>query len=194
MPYLVGLTGPTCSGKTSVCSAIARDRGYECVVQDSFFVDKESYPTYNGFVNMDSPDAINNELLFGALQSLKRGERAIIPVYDSVASRAIATRTAYPTEVVLVEGFMLFHDQRVRDTIDFKIYLDIDQTEQRRRRIERGIHADVRYFDEVVIKMFLAYGIGMRDFADAVIDARKPIETLSEEVVGLMKKRGILPC
>lgn len=194
MPYLVGLAGPTCSGKTSICSAIARDKGYECISQDSFFVDKESYPVYNGFINMDSPESTNPGLLLDALQALKRNETAAIPVYDKVASRATGTRTAYPTEVVLVEGFMLFHDQAVRDIIDFKIYMDIDHHEQRKRRVKRGVHADERYFDEVVIKMFLSYGIRMRDFADVVLDASRPIEIMSVEAMELMKKRGIIPC
>ncbi|HLD38877.1 MAG TPA: hypothetical protein VJB05_01025 [archaeon] len=182
MPYLIGMAGPTCSGKTMVCTLLAERTGAEYISQDSFFVDKELYPEYGGFANMDTPNAVKFDMLYDALKALKDGRPAEIPIYDKVESRVTGTRTAYPRNLLLVEGFLLFYDPRIAYIFDKKFYMDVQADVQRARRAVRGVHADVAYFEEVVIPMFDLHGATARDIADHVILSDRPLETLADEI------------
>ncbi len=181
MVYLVGVTGPSCSGKTSICAALVQQNGYEIISQDEFFVEHEDYPMHCGYKNMDSPDAIKTDEFVAALESIKAGHPTEVPVYDKIISRTVGRRIVMPTEIVLVEGFLLLHDERVRELLDIKIFLDLSVEEQLKRRVERNVHADLDYFHNVIVPMFAQYGAPAKKHSDHLINTERSLDACIEE-------------
>ncbi len=154
-PVLLGVAGGTGSGKTTVARAILRAVGAERIAflpQDSYYRDivwesKEHLAAHN----FDHPAALDNELFIHDLTALKQGLSVEMPVYDFVNHhRSSETEPVEARPVVLVEGILLFADPRIRELLDFKIYVDTDADVRLIRRIRRDMQERGRSIDDIL--------------------------------------------
>ena len=77
--------------------------------------------------NYDHPMAFDNDLLVEHLQKLIKGEAIEKPRYDfTIHNRAKDTTTVEPREIIIVEGILILEDERIRDLLDIKVYVDTD--------------------------------------------------------------------
>lgn len=195
--YSIGIAGPTCSGKTSVCINITRRLGdAEYLSSDDFLVEKREYPTFKGFLNMDSPVSIKFDDLFLAMENLKNSIKVEVPIYDKELSKVVGKRTANPRSFLLTEGFLLFHDERIRKLMDLKFFLDLPFNVQENRRLKRKIHYDKSYFNDVVMPMYETYVKPTAKYADFIINADRPIECVSKEMEEIIREcsKQVLKC
>ncbi|NWQ81140.1 UCK2 kinase, partial [Columbina picui] len=97
-PFLIGVSGGTASGKSSVCSKIVqllgqnevdyRQKQVVIVSQDSFYrvlTSEQKSKALKGQFNFDHPDAFDNELIVKTLKEITEGKTVQIPVYDFVS-------------------------------------------------------------------------------------------------------------
>ncbi|XP_036198474.1 uridine-cytidine kinase 2 isoform X3 [Myotis myotis] len=147
-PFLIGVSGGTASGKSSVCAKIVQllgqnevDHHHKQVVilsQDSFYrvlTSEQKAKALKGQFNFDHPDAFDNELIFKTLKEIMEGKTVQIPVYDFVThSRKEETVTVYRADVVLFEGILAFYSQEVRDLFQMKLFVDTDADTRLSRR------------------------------------------------------------
>lgn len=159
-PVILGVAGGTGSGKTTVARAILRAVGEERIAfvpQDSYYRDvawgrEAELAQYN----FDHPRAIETELLVEHLAALKRGEAVEAPIYDFVNHRRKhETRRVEPRIVVLVDGILLLAEPRVRELLDFKIFVDTDSDVRLIRRIRRDISERGRELKDI-LKQYMA--------------------------------------
>ncbi len=160
IPLVIGISGGTGSGKTTVARKIIASVGEENVVylqQDSYYRDLGEMPMdERRHVNFDHPDAFDGELMLNHLQALRAGRSIQLPIYDFVLhSRKKETRRVEPRPVILVEGILVFFDPRMRRLMDVKIYVDCNADVRFIRRLERDIRERGRSV-ESVIEQYLA--------------------------------------
>ena len=154
-PVVLGVTGGTGSGKTTVARAILDAVGPKrlaFLAQDSYYrqIEWES-PEHLARHNFDHPSSIDTELLVAHLQALKRGEAVDAPVYDFVHHRRSSkTERIEPRPVVLAEGILLLAEPAIRELLDFKIYVDTAADVRLKRRILRDIHERGRDLDDIL--------------------------------------------
>lgn len=80
-------------------------------------------------------DAFDYELMIETMQNLKKGRQVEIPYYDfTTHSRLAKTKSVYGASVVVFEGILIFHDQKLRDLMDLKIFVDTDSDIRLARR------------------------------------------------------------
>lgn len=80
--------------------------------------------------NYDHPDAMETELLVQQLQELKEGKSIQCPVYDYTQhNRSGEVQTVEPKKVILLEGILVLADERLRNLMDIKIYVEADADE-----------------------------------------------------------------
>ena len=90
--------------------------------------------------NFDHPDAFDFDMIAQTLQSLRRRDAVDIPIYDFVSSsRCSASTRVETTEVILFDGILAFYEERVRDLLDLKIFVDADADLRLARRLRRDI-------------------------------------------------------
>jgi uridine kinase len=151
----LGVAGGTGSGKTTVAQKILKGVGRDRIAflaHDSYYRDiewrsEEQLRQHN----FDHPDALDNELLIEHVQALKEGRPVEVPIYDFVVHRRTEeTVPVEPRAVILLEGILLFVEPRLRDLLDFKVYVDTDSDVRLARRIRRDIEDRGRTVDDVL--------------------------------------------
>lgn len=153
-PLIIGVVGGSGSGKTTVARAIHDSTGLDAafVDQDAYYKDL-SHLTLDERrqVNFDHPDAFDNDLLAAHLQLLAEGTPIEKPTYDYAAhTRAEARVTVQPSDIVIVDGIMLFADARLRGHFDIKLYVDVADDVRFIRRLLRDVQDRGRSMDDVV--------------------------------------------
>lgn len=153
-PMLIGIAGGTGSGKSTfaegLCALypddvtiIAYDNYYK--PQDHLSMDERIKTNY------DCPDALDTDLLVRHLRLLQDGHDVDIPNYDfCVHTRKPETTRLSPTSVIIVDGILTFHDERLREMFDIKIFADADADERILRRLRRDVTERGRNIDGVI--------------------------------------------
>jgi uridine kinase len=152
---IIGISGGTGSGKTTVTQKIIASVGMANVVylqQDSYYRNLSDMPLeLRHQVNFDHPDVFDTELMLNHLESLRSGESIEQPIYDYIThSRKEETLHLEPLPVIIVEGILVFLDARMRRLMDIKIFVDCDADIRFIRRLERDIHERGRSVESVI--------------------------------------------
>ena len=82
-------------------------------------------------LNWDHPDSINFDRLIEDIKKLKEGENVEImtksekhnPDYEK-KGRIRKPLIIRPKKIIIIEGFMVLWDKRVREFLDYSIFLD----------------------------------------------------------------------
>lgn len=154
-PILIGITGGTGSGKTTIANEIFRKFDKSCITmieQDSYYKDQSSL-SYDERTktNYDHPDAFDTELLVSHLKQLISGKSVEKPIYDfSIHNRKKETVTLEPREIIIVEGIMILDSKEIRDLLDIKVYVDTDADVRIIRRLIRDLNERGRTVDSVI--------------------------------------------
>ena len=151
---IIGVAGGTGSGKTTLAENIARAFGDRVAVitHDSYYrAQNDMSYEERCKQNYDHPDAFETDLLCAHLDALARGEAIDVPVYDyTVYNRSSRTERVEPRAVVILEGILIFCDERLREKMDLKIFVDTDADERILRRISRDTKERGRSLDSVI--------------------------------------------
>ena len=154
-PLIIGIAGGTGSGKTTVARKIADALPEASVV----FLDMDGY--YRNFahlpmderrrINWDHPEAFDLDLFASHLQALSRGEPTDKPVYDFATHvRSPRTERITAADVIVVDGILLFADERIRALCDVKVFVDADPDIRLVRRIQRDMSERDRPLEEIL--------------------------------------------
>ena len=152
---IIGITGGTGSGKTTVVNQIVKhlpDNEVCVISQDSYYkaTDNLSYEERTK-INFDHPRAIDFDLIIKHLKELKLFKTIEQPVYSFVThNRTENTVKTHPKKVIIVEGILIFNNEELRNLFDIKIFVHADTDERLIRRVRRDIAERGRNIDEVL--------------------------------------------
>lgn len=152
-PFLIGVSGGTASGKSTVCAKIMellgqnkvdhRQRKVAIISQDSFYkvlTPDQKAKALKGQYNFDHPEAFDNDLMYKTIKDIVEGRVVEVPTYDFVTHSRLEDRiTVYPADVVLFEGILVFYPQKVRDMFHMKLFVDTDSDVRLSRRVLRDM-------------------------------------------------------
>ena len=177
----VGIAGGSCGGKTVLTDNIRKNfSGGICVLhQDNYYKHRAdlSFEERAG-LNYDCPAAFDTELLIRHIEALSEGRGVMTPLYDFGAHlRKTETAEAAPAPVVIAEGILVLADERLRELLDVKIFVDSDADERLARRIlrdasERGRDAEsvIKQYLTTVKPMHELYVEPCKMFADIIVN------------------------
>lgn len=150
----VGIAGGTGSGKTSLAKALVQrleDRA-TLIAHDCYYCAHDDIPfEQRSLLNYDHPDAYETSLLIQHLKELKEGKSVEVPVYDfSKHNRSSQTTVVHPSPVIIVEGIMVLADERLRDLMDVKVFVDAEADIRILRRLKRDVEERGRSVQSVM--------------------------------------------
>jgi uridine kinase len=198
---IVGIAGGSGSGKSTVARRVARSLAAPQVA----FIDMDAY--YKDFshlpmderrrVNWDHPEAFDVELLVDHLGRLREGHPIDKPTYDFVShARAQRTERIEPALVVVIDGILLFADERVRSLCDVKVFVDADADIRLIRRIRRDMAERGRPLDEILAQylstvqpMHLQFVEPSKRYADVIVPRGGHNEVAIEMLVAKIRGR-----
>jgi uridine kinase len=154
-PVLIGITGGTGSGKSTIAREIFKTFNEDCIAmieQDSYYKDQSHLTSEERTkTNYDHPDAFDTSLLVKQLNELCAGNAIQKPIYDfEVHNRKTDTILVEPRDIIIVEGILVLQEKEVRDMLDIKIYVDTDADVRFIRRLVRDINERGRTIDSVI--------------------------------------------
>lgn len=153
---IIGITGGTGSGKSTVCKSIKEsipEENIAIIEQDAYYKDQAHLSFEDRLkTNYDHPLAFDNKLLIKHLDMLCNGESIEKPIYDyELHTRDLEnTVTTEAKDIVIVEGIMILEDEELRNKLDIKIYVDTEDDLRILRRIQRDIKERGRTVDSVI--------------------------------------------
>lgn len=152
---LIGIAGGTGSGKTTLADKLVDSFGNDEVSilrHDNYYKrhDEMCYEERSK-LNYDHPDAFDTELLCEHIHTLKAGKAVQMPVYDySIHNRSDETIQVNPAPVIVLEGILIFAEQRLCELMDIKVFVDTDADVRILRRIVRDVNKRGRSLDSVI--------------------------------------------
>lgn len=154
-PILIGITGGTGSGKSTIAKEIYNKFGEDCIAmieQDSYYKDQSNLSIEERTkTNYDHPNAFDTPLLIEHLKTLLKKEAIDKPIYDFEShNRKKDTTRVEPREIVIVEGILILEEEEIRNLLDIKLYVDTDADVRIIRRILRDINERARTVDSVI--------------------------------------------
>jgi uridine kinase len=134
--YLIGITGISCSGKTTLSRKVQQSLGEDqCLLisMDDFYKDltpeqQKQMRLDHSVINFDTPESIDFALLKKTLNDLKSptSDEIRLPKFDT-AKCAITSWTTIPSnkyKFVIVEGLFVLNDPELVDYFDLKVWVE----------------------------------------------------------------------
>ncbi|MDX5475940.1 MAG: uridine kinase, partial [Bacillaceae bacterium] len=154
-PIVIGVAGGSGSGKTSVTKSIYehfQNQSILMIEQDYYYKDQSHLPFEERLkTNYDHPLAFDNDLLIKHIEELLQYEPINKPVYDYTQhTRSDKVIEVEPKDVIIVEGILVLEDERLRNLMDIKLYVDTDADIRIIRRMLRDIKERGRTIDSVI--------------------------------------------
>ena len=151
---MIGIAGGTGSGKSTFTNRLKERFGDDVTViyHDNYYRRRDDM-TYEEStkINYDHPSALETDLLIEHLKSLKEGESIDCPIYDFTQhNRSDKSYTIHPSKIFLIEGILIFSDERLRDLFDIKIFVEADADERILRRIVRDVKERGRDLENIM--------------------------------------------
>ncbi|HSW70162.1 MAG TPA: uridine kinase [Gammaproteobacteria bacterium] len=178
---IIGIAGASASGKSLLANTIVNELGSDQVVvisEDSYYKDHSNIPFEERTkINYDHPNALDHELLFEHLLQLQKGEPVKVPIYNhSMHLREKETRTIGQHTIIVLEGILLFVEQKLRDIMDIRIFMETALDICLIRRMKRDMNERKRSFDSVISQyeetvrpMYLQFIEPSKRYADIIV-------------------------
>lgn len=182
---IIGIAGASASGKSLIASTLYRelrdqvgDEHIGVIPEDSYYKD-QTHLTMEERVktNYDHPSAMDHNLLFQHLQMLKSGRAIELPLYSYTEhTRKEETVHLEPKKVIILEGILLLTDIRLRQEMNFSIFVDTPLDICLMRRMKRDVNERGRSMDSVMAQyqktvrpMFLQFIEPSKQYADIIV-------------------------
>jgi phosphoribulokinase len=91
---------------------------------DDFHLNDRAGRKVSGLTALD-PRENNFDLMYQVVKDLKDGKTVTKPIYNHVNGTLDEPEEIKPTPIIIFEGLHPFHDDRVNELMDFRIYVDI---------------------------------------------------------------------
>ena len=151
---VIGIAGGTGSGKSTLTKQLVNHFGDQITVlkhDDYYKAHDEMTYEERTHLNYDHPNAFDTDLMLQHLRQLKKGEPINCPIYDyTVHNRSRNFQVIYPTNVIIVEGILIFENKELCKEMDIKIFVDTDADERLMRRILRDTQERGRTVESVL--------------------------------------------
>jgi uridine kinase len=196
-PFLIGIAGVSCSGKTELARSLAATLHAPIVALDCY------YRTFSHITleqrtrtNFDEPASLDHELIFRHIADLAEGRPIQKPVYDFVNyTRSAEVERVEPADFAIIEGLLTLHWPELRRLLGVRVFIEVTDDigfERRARRdvTERGRTPEsvLVQYDETVRPMASLYVLPTRRFADVVVSGEDPVDVSTHAVLAFVNK------
>lgn len=152
-PFLIGLSGLSGAGKTTVAEHLERQGGVKRFRFDAYYKDEDQCPKIGEVLShspteanrphWDLPESLHLDEAYEALCELKKGNDIWLPLYSRKENKRVGQTIYQPYPIIFAEGLMLFSDERIRELFDLCLWLEVSEEEALRRRLLRQPDYDV---------------------------------------------------
>lgn len=191
---LIGVAGDSGCGKSTFLRRLTDLFGEDFVtvicLDDYHCLDRKQRKE-TGITALD-PRANNFDLMAEQMKALKEGRAIDKPIYNHETGLLDPAERIEPNHVIVIEGLHPLYDERVRELLDFSVYLDISDEVKIAWKIQRDMAERGHRYEDVLFAInarkpdFTAYIDPQKQYADVVI------QVLTTNLIKDDKERKIL--
>jgi phosphoribulokinase len=195
---LIGVAGDSGCGKSTFLRRLIDLFGEEFMtvicLDDYHSLDRQGRKAA-GVTALD-PKANNFDLMYEQIKALKSGQAIDKPIYNHETGYIDPPERIEPNKVVVIEGLHPLYDERVRNLVDFSVYLDISDEVKINWKIQRDMAERGHSYEDVLASInarkpdFSAYIEPQKQYADIVIQVL-PTQLLNDKESKLLRVRLI---
>ena len=201
----IGIAGGSGSGKTTLAKQLAEYFGdrLSLLRHDDYYKSQASLTLEErANLNFDHPDAFDTKILIEHLDDLQEGKDILCPIYNYyLHDRSAEARVVKATEVIVLEGILIFENPEILKRLDIKIFVDTDADVRIIRRIKRDVNERGRDLNSVISQylatvkpMHEAFVEPSKRHADIIVPEggmnRVALEMMSQRISSHIKKKG----
>ncbi len=198
---LIGIAGPSGSGKSELSRRLAVATGAPVVSLDSYYLDLAHLPLEaRAKTNFDEPASLDDALLLAQCVALTNGETIDVPHYDFARhTRVQGTQQIQPGHTVIIEGLFTLYWTALRNLLHSSVYVDLEDETCYARRLARDIRERGRTPESVEHQYFTTvrpmaekYIWPTRRHADVVIRGDALLEESAATVIAFAGSRPLI--
>ncbi|MEB3227003.1 MAG: phosphoribulokinase [Synechocystis sp.] len=193
---LIGVAGDSGCGKSTFLRRLTDLFGEEFMtvicLDDYHSLDRQGRKKA-GVTALD-PKANNFDLMYEQIKALKSGQSIMKPIYNHETGLLDPPEKVEPNKVVVIEGLHPLYDARVRELVDFGVYLDISEEVKINWKIQRDMAERGHTYEDVLASInarkpdFTAYIEPQKQYADVVIQVL-PTQLIDDKESKLLRVR-----
>lgn len=204
-PYVIGIAGSSGSGKTfflkSFLDHFSPDE-ITLISQDDYYIPANTKTQEeNRLYNFDLPTSIDRNAFYSDIKDLFDGKTVYKEEYTfnnpALTPKMLEIK---PAHILVVEGLFIFHYEEINQLLDYRIFLDAEESIALRRRLRRDLvergydHDDVMYkWINHVVPSYNEYLLPFRETCDLVIqnntDEPAVIQSFTNDIASELSKR-----
>lgn len=197
-PYLIGIAGPSCSGKSYLARNLARHLDASIFSLDNYYRDLSHLtPSERKRLNFDIPEVLDSTLIIDHVQSLAHGQPIEQPIYDfTTHSRTNRFEHFMARGYLIIEGLFALHWEPIRDLIRTAVFIDADDDLCLSRRTirdvaERGRTADFvsQQFHDTVAPMAKLWVKPTSRYAHVIVRAQDEVDAKATAVLNHVEQQ-----
>jgi uridine kinase len=201
---ILGIAGPSASGKSLLANTLVNGLGSDQVViisEDSYYKDNSHLPfEAREKINYDHPDAFDHALLAEHIKQLQAGQSVHIPIYShSKHIRLPETRKIGGHSIIIIEGILVFSEESLRELMDIRIFmsapLDVCLIRRLKRDVverHRSVESVLHQYETTVRPMYLQFIEPSSRHADLIVprggENHIAIDTIQAKIRELLSK------
>ena len=178
---IIGITGGSGSGKTYLTNKIVDkfgDKNINIIKMDSYYKDLAHLSMQEREINnFDHPDAFDFELLLDHLNILFNKNSVQIPIYDyKTHTRKKTVEKIKYKPIIIIEGIFSIHYKKLRDLMDYKVFIETTNKTRKERRInrdkisrDRTLESILNQYEKMVEPMYEKYIKPMKNVSNLII-------------------------
>jgi uridine kinase len=191
-PYLIGIAGPSGSGKSELSRRLSQRLQAPVISMDSYYRELSHLTVAErAKINFDEPASIDDALLREHLEALGRGEAVEVPHYDfATHTRVAGTQRIEAGAVVILEGLFTLWWEELRRLLPTKVYVDLEDETCFARRLARDVRERGRtpesvqwQYESTVRPMAERYILPTKRHADVVVRGDELLSAAVEKVL-----------
>ena len=193
--FIVGIAGPTCSGKTTLERNLTQSLGNSVSILPFDDMSIAGEPEDVGATSWEHPDCYRWPEYRQHLRDLREGRPTTVEAnFWESRNEGIYRRRVEPREIIVSVGFLALYDAIARKEFDLKLYIDLPDDELIARRVKRQQYLDptadpMPYILDHILPANRLYVEPQRRYAHAVIDGRHTRSQIHDKVLELIRGR-----
>ena len=182
-PFVMGICGGTSAGKSQIVKMIVKSLNKRKNADKVTFLSEENFYKSREHnheekeIDFDHPTNIDWEMFTNALNALINRQKFEIPLFDMKSeNRKKETKLLEPSDLIIVEGRLVFYDESIRSKCNLKIFLDTDEDVRLSRRIYKDVVTRKKKVEDVIDRYlkyvkpdFEKYVLPSKKYADIII-------------------------
>jgi len=196
---IVGLAGPSCSGKSTIAKHVA-SRLNGCVISMECYAVEMNHLALEKRAQLDhdAPHGTDVKLLESDIRDYAAGKAIEAPIYDFAEHlRVSGRRNHIPAgSLLIVEGILALHFAQLRRHFDLSIYLEAsDDVCLHRRKVrditerQRSVDFILWQYDNSVLPAAREYLLPSKSYADLVLENNSDLATAEQSLYDAINKK-----